>query len=75
MDQLWRENELKLLIENFSESTPEELQKLFPNRKMSGILIKAHRLKLKRPKITFKINSENTKGIKNPMFGKNSASD
>lgn len=68
---IWTDNEIMLLQNNFSIKTNEVLTNLFPNRTYMSIKVKAKRLKLKKNKETeFKNRSIVHKGDKNSMWGK-----
>lgn len=61
----WSEEEERILIENYSTTTNEDMQKLIPNKSWIGIYKKAYRLGLKRDCETkFKNRSISQKGCK-----------
>jgi len=67
---IWTKQEINWLINNFEKSFNDDLINQYPNRSLNAILLKAKRLKLKRPNITKQIKSDNMSGNNNPMFGK-----
>jgi len=44
----WNDNDILLLIKFYPEKTDVELQKLFPDRTLISIKVKAKKLKLKK---------------------------
>ncbi len=69
----WTDEEIKILIDRYSNSTNIEIIKLFKNRTLDSIKLKAKRLKLHRNKDVQIKNRRNAHiGKKNGMYGKKS---
>jgi len=71
--KIWNDNDILLLIKSYPEKIDAELEKLFPNRTLTSIKVKAKKLKLKK---TYEANTKNRSlaqsGEKNAMYGKKS---
>jgi very-short-patch-repair endonuclease len=69
----WNDNDILLLIKFYPEKTDVELQKLFPDRTLISIKVKAKKLKLKKNyEANIKNRSFTHSGEKNAMYGKKS---
>ena len=73
MKKKWTKNEIDILIRKYSNLTDDELVKIFKNRTLTSIKVKAKRLKLYKNKETeFKNRSNAHIGKRNGMYGKTS---
>lgn len=73
MKKKWTKNEIDILIRKYSNLIDDELVKIFKNRTLTSIKVKAKRLKLYKNKETeFKNRSNAHIGKRNGMYGKTS---
>lgn len=74
MSYFWSEEEIRILKENYSTSTKDEMEKLLPKRTYKAVNVKAAKMGLVKTDETHKkiraIFGENQRGEKNHRYGK-----